>query len=178
MGAITRGSAGRCPTQSPVRRQSLRTGAPDPGNQVSTMFLSGFRALILSDSTSNRSFSLRPSIGYRHDTKRLSEKATVSPPILSCCSIPDDLCVDITLTLTFIRCMQNPTTMPSSPTSSYSPTIPTLHSEEQVIDTQAPLRLSSSTPLTISLFINEISTQPISYCFRISSPFTWCVCLV
>ncbi|KAJ7768761.1 hypothetical protein B0H14DRAFT_2968337 [Mycena olivaceomarginata] len=55
----------------------------------------------------------------------------------------------ITLTLTFIRCMQNPTTMPSSPTSSYSPTIPTLHSEEQVIDTQAPLRLRSTNQLLL-----------------------------
>ncbi|KAJ6535926.1 hypothetical protein DFH09DRAFT_1179170 [Mycena vulgaris] len=50
----------------------------------------------------------------------------------------------ITLTLTFIRAMQNPTTMPSSPTSSYSPTIGTLQSGDQVIDTQAPLTLNSS----------------------------------
>ncbi|KAJ7176479.1 hypothetical protein C8R46DRAFT_889831 [Mycena filopes] len=50
----------------------------------------------------------------------------------------------ITFTLTFIRCMQNPTTMPPSPTSSYSPSIPSLQSADQVIDTQAPLSLSSS----------------------------------
>ncbi|KAJ7083656.1 hypothetical protein B0H15DRAFT_850296 [Mycena belliarum] len=50
----------------------------------------------------------------------------------------------ITLTLTFIRSMRNPTTMPSSPTSSYCPTFQTLHSIDQVIDTQAPLVLSSS----------------------------------
>lgn len=54
---------------------------------------------------------------------------------------------DITLTLTFIRSMQNPTTMPSSPTSSYSPTIGTLQSVDQVIDTQAPLVLGSSMSL-------------------------------
>ncbi|KAJ7654800.1 hypothetical protein B0H17DRAFT_1021771 [Mycena rosella] len=51
----------------------------------------------------------------------------------------------ITLTLTFIRCMQNPTTMPSSPVSStYTPSVRTLQSADQVIDTQAPLVLSSS----------------------------------
>ncbi|KAJ6460942.1 hypothetical protein C8R45DRAFT_794377, partial [Mycena sanguinolenta] len=55
----------------------------------------------------------------------------------------------ITLTLTFIRCMQNPTTMPSSPTSSYSPTLPTLNSAEQVIDTHAPLRLSSTNQILL-----------------------------
>ncbi|KAJ6617559.1 hypothetical protein B0H10DRAFT_2434374 [Mycena sp. CBHHK59/15] len=50
----------------------------------------------------------------------------------------------ITLTLTFIRSMQNPTTVPPSPTTSYSSTIPSLQSVDQVIDTQAPLGLSSS----------------------------------
>ncbi|KAJ7025538.1 hypothetical protein C8F04DRAFT_1126223 [Mycena alexandri] len=55
----------------------------------------------------------------------------------------------ITFTLTFIRCMQNPTTMPSSPTSSYSPSIPSLQSADQVIDTQAPLSLSSSSHILL-----------------------------
>ncbi|KAF7333608.1 hypothetical protein MSAN_02413000 [Mycena sanguinolenta] len=55
----------------------------------------------------------------------------------------------ITLTLTFIRCMQNPTTRPPSPTSSYSPTLPTLNSAEQVIDTHAPLRLSSTNQILL-----------------------------
>ncbi|KAJ7049156.1 hypothetical protein C8F01DRAFT_1003018 [Mycena amicta] len=50
----------------------------------------------------------------------------------------------ITITLPFLRSMRNPTTMPPSPTSSFAPTIPTLMSGDQVIDTQAPLGLSSS----------------------------------
>ncbi|KAK7052405.1 hypothetical protein R3P38DRAFT_3306138 [Favolaschia claudopus] len=50
----------------------------------------------------------------------------------------------VTLTLTFIRSMHNPTTVPPSPTSSYSPTVPTLNSADQAIDTQAPLLLSST----------------------------------
>ncbi|KAJ6551647.1 hypothetical protein B0H19DRAFT_1264300 [Mycena capillaripes] len=51
----------------------------------------------------------------------------------------------ITLTLTFIRCMKNPTTTPPSPTSSYAaPSFRTLQSADQVIDTQAPLGLSSN----------------------------------
>ncbi|KAJ7715723.1 hypothetical protein DFH07DRAFT_974106 [Mycena maculata] len=50
----------------------------------------------------------------------------------------------ITLTLTFIRSMQNPTTVPPSPTSGYAPSFRTLQSADQVIDTQAPLVLSSS----------------------------------
>ncbi|KAJ7471291.1 hypothetical protein B0H11DRAFT_2283318 [Mycena galericulata] len=55
----------------------------------------------------------------------------------------------ITLTLTFIRTMQNPTTVPPSPRSSYNPSIRTLHSVDQVIDTQAPLILSSSDHLLL-----------------------------
>ncbi|KAF7324872.1 hypothetical protein MKEN_00529300 [Mycena kentingensis (nom. inval.)] len=50
----------------------------------------------------------------------------------------------ITLTLTFIRSMINPTTMPNSPTSSFAPTVPTLQSADQVIDTHAPLGLSAT----------------------------------
>ncbi|KAK7055274.1 hypothetical protein R3P38DRAFT_2846123 [Favolaschia claudopus] len=50
----------------------------------------------------------------------------------------------ITLTLSFIRPMYNPTTMPSSPTSSHSLSLPTLKPVDQTIDTQAPLLLSSS----------------------------------
>ncbi|KAF7366809.1 hypothetical protein MSAN_00939200 [Mycena sanguinolenta] len=67
----------------------------------------------------------------------------------------------ITLTLTFIRCMENPTTMPSSPTSSYSPTVPTLNSAEQVIDTHAPLRLS---------FTNKILLPDILAIHMVRSP--------
>ncbi|KAJ7474476.1 hypothetical protein B0H11DRAFT_1810863 [Mycena galericulata] len=50
----------------------------------------------------------------------------------------------ITLTLTFIRCMQKPTTVPPSPRSSHDSSIRTLRSTDQKIDTQAPLSLSSS----------------------------------
>ncbi|KAJ7243019.1 hypothetical protein C8J57DRAFT_1726174 [Mycena rebaudengoi] len=52
----------------------------------------------------------------------------------------------ITITLTFIRSMQNPTTVPPSLPSgySYNNTVRTLESADQVIDTQAPLALSSS----------------------------------
>ncbi|KAJ7243048.1 hypothetical protein C8J57DRAFT_1452471 [Mycena rebaudengoi] len=52
----------------------------------------------------------------------------------------------ITITLTFIRSMQNPTTVPPSLASgySYNNTVRTLESADQVIDTQAPLALSSS----------------------------------
>ncbi|KAJ7512354.1 hypothetical protein B0H11DRAFT_1699283 [Mycena galericulata] len=50
----------------------------------------------------------------------------------------------ITLTLTFIRCMQKPTTVPPSPRSSHDSSIRTLRSADQKIDTQAPLSLSSS----------------------------------
>ncbi|KAJ7474461.1 hypothetical protein B0H11DRAFT_2282291 [Mycena galericulata] len=50
----------------------------------------------------------------------------------------------ITLTLTFIRTMQKPTTVPPSPRSSHNSSIRTLHSVDQKIDTQAPLSLSSS----------------------------------
>ncbi|KAJ7276937.1 hypothetical protein C8J57DRAFT_1061271 [Mycena rebaudengoi] len=52
----------------------------------------------------------------------------------------------ITITLTFIRSMQNPTTVPPSLVSGYSHnnTVRTLESADQVIDTQAPLALSSS----------------------------------
>ncbi|KAF7317123.1 hypothetical protein HMN09_00447000 [Mycena chlorophos] len=51
----------------------------------------------------------------------------------------------ITINLPFLRSMRNPTTMPPSPTSSHASTVaPTLYSADQVIDTQAPLGLSSS----------------------------------
>ncbi|KAJ7138651.1 hypothetical protein C8R46DRAFT_1321722 [Mycena filopes] len=50
----------------------------------------------------------------------------------------------ITFTLTFIRSMRNPTTAASSPTLIHSPPIPILQAADQVIDTQAPLILTSS----------------------------------
>ncbi|KAJ7653276.1 hypothetical protein DFH06DRAFT_1205186 [Mycena polygramma] len=55
----------------------------------------------------------------------------------------------ITLTLAFIRCMKNPTTMPPSPTSSFALSFRTLQSADQVIDTQAPLGLSSNDHLLL-----------------------------
>ncbi|KAF7377803.1 hypothetical protein MSAN_00203700 [Mycena sanguinolenta] len=80
----------------------------------------------------------------------------------------------ITLTLTFIRCMQNPTTMPSSPTSSYSPTLPTLNSADQVIDTQAPLRLSSTNQILLPdiLAIHMVRSPGLSTIISYHPPHT------
>ncbi|KAF8218269.1 hypothetical protein K438DRAFT_1556156 [Mycena galopus ATCC 62051] len=80
----------------------------------------------------------------------------------------------ITLTLTFIRCMQNPTTMPSSPTSSYSPTIPTLHSADQVIDTHAPLLLSSTNHILLPdiLAIHMVRSPDLSTIISYHPPHT------
>ncbi|KAF7366872.1 hypothetical protein MSAN_00945900 [Mycena sanguinolenta] len=80
----------------------------------------------------------------------------------------------ITLTLTFIRCMQNPTTMPSSLTSSYSPAVPTLNSAEQIIDTQAPLRLSSTNQILLPdiLAIHMVRSPSLSTIISYHPPHT------
>ncbi|KAJ7489584.1 hypothetical protein FB451DRAFT_693768 [Mycena latifolia] len=80
----------------------------------------------------------------------------------------------ITLTLTFIRSMQNPTTMPSSPTSSYSPTLHTLQSADQVIDTQAPLVLSSSNHILLPdiLAIHMVRSPELSTIISYHPPHT------
>lgn len=63
---------------------------------------------------------------------------------------------DITLTLTFIRAMQSQ--VPSS-VSGANPGIPTLQSAEQIIDTQAPLGLSSSTSRSLNLLYAGYHSQ-------------------
>jgi hypothetical protein len=80
----------------------------------------------------------------------------------------------ITLTLTFIRSMQNPTTMPSSPRSSYAPTVPTLQSVDQVIDTHAPLVLSSSNHILLPdiLAIHMVRSPGLSTIISYHPPHT------
>ena len=67
----------------------------------------------------------------------------MSKVVLSSTKYAELVHVDITITLTYIRPIQNPTTGPPSPNGSYesfsSDKVPDL-----VIDTQAPLLLRSS----------------------------------
>ncbi|KAJ7248211.1 hypothetical protein B0H12DRAFT_1123639 [Mycena haematopus] len=80
----------------------------------------------------------------------------------------------ITFTLTFIRCMQDPTTVPPSPTSSYAPSIPTLNSADQVIDTQAPLLLSSTNQILLPdiLAIHMVRSPGLSTIISYHPPHT------
>ncbi|KAF8811269.1 hypothetical protein BYT27DRAFT_7134272 [Phlegmacium glaucopus] len=50
----------------------------------------------------------------------------------------------ITITLVFIRPIQNPTTVPPSPSSTYTPSIASRAAPDLMIDTQSPLLLRSS----------------------------------
>ncbi|KAF7304262.1 hypothetical protein HMN09_00827500 [Mycena chlorophos] len=81
----------------------------------------------------------------------------------------------ITITLPFLRSMRNPTTEPPSPTSTYAPTLsPTLHSADQVIDTQAPLGLSSSNRILLPdiLAVHMIRSPDMSTVISYHAPHT------
>jgi len=111
--------------------------------------------------TSNR-FSFLPLLdGSQHDFKPMSSQTSqiVSDsllvhdfPLLNIYNM-----VDITITLNFIRSIQNPTTAPPTPQSSVASSInrvsPTV--TDLIIDTQAPLPLRSSTFITLHIRIQH-----------------------
>ncbi|KAJ7716036.1 hypothetical protein B0H14DRAFT_3901475 [Mycena olivaceomarginata] len=80
----------------------------------------------------------------------------------------------ITLTLGFIRCMKNSMSTYPSPTPSYSPTIPTLQSTDQVIDTHGPLHLNSSNRVLLPdiLAIHMVRSSDLSTIISYHPPHT------